>query len=190
MASAVRTSIALNGCHEYSEKTANELRLVALLCNDWPRLTSITVRGIKVIAWQFYVEYVFQPKLEKSATFLHSNLHMCNWWVHSVLGSCIYQCLQLWMLFGILINEAAIQKTLKGFPATIPNWAVAYSKAHTDGGRGGCRERVEQTANKLEKRRTHFVLLAAAICKILYRVSLFSFFFFSFFFIYFGPAFA
>lgn len=79
------------------------------------------------------------------------------------------------MLFGILINEAAIQKTLKGFPATIPNWAVAYSKAHWWHGcwwSGSCRD---QVANKLEKRRTHFVLLAAAICKILYRVSLFRF---------------
>lgn len=82
------------------------------------------------------------------------------------------------MLFGILINEAAIQKTLKGFPATIPNWAVAYSKAHWWHGcwwSGSCRDRVAKTANKLEKRRTHFVLLAAAICKILYRVSLFRF---------------
>lgn len=64
------------------------------------------------------------------------------------------------MLFGILINEAAIQKTLKGFPATIPNWAVAYSKAHWCHGswwRGSCRDGVEKTANKLGKRRTHFV---------------------------------
>lgn len=184
MASAVRTSIALNGCHEYSEKTANELRLVALLCNDCPRLTSITDRGIKVIAWQFYVEYVFQPKLEKSATFLHSNLHMCNWWVHSVLGSCIYQCLQLWMLFGILINEAAIQKTLKGFPATIPNWAVAYAKAHTDGGRGWNRLQT----NWKNAERISFCWLLQSVRYFIVFLSLVSSFFF--FFIFFDPAFA
>lgn len=163
--------------------TANELWLIGTiqrLTEPSPPLPppDCSEQGIKVIACNF-ISYSNCAK--KYATFfcivIYTHVRMvwaCVCGFNStVIGSLHLSMAAVHAIYGILINEAAIQKTLKGFPAaTIPNWAVAYAKVQR-WSRGGLRagdcKQIGKTPNAF---RFAACLPPAAICKILYRFSL------------------